>query len=623
MYTEGIYGIKKLKKSARINEDISGKMDEALFRETLSRGHLLIDDEIVLAGRLLHNEDSSVWITAEGTINNASELREYLLRQGHRFNSELDFEIIVHLYEEKGQDLMKEIKGEFAFALWDKKNKLLFIVRDRMGVKPLYYSCLEGRLIFASQIKPILINNNFELKIDMDSLQEYLSFEYVPGPQTIFKGINKLLPGHILICKDNAIQIKEYWSFSFRVDKMKQPDLICQAILEQLNQSIRSRLAGNASKGILLSGGIDSSSIIALTSQIRTEKLKTFSTGFSDKSFDESDYSDLISRRFSTEHHKILIRPQDFLDSFPNIIISLDEPLADAALIPSYLLTRFAKEKVEVCLSGDGGDELFGGYDTHTAFRLQRYYRKIPSLIRKIFAYGVRKLPPSSNRGLSYRAKKFIEGMNYPPELAYYSWWGAYGSVEKNKLLKTTPKQPLSERGLSPTIDYYLKECRWTDFLEAIFYLDLKFNLIDGSLRKIESMARLNSLELRYPFLDPCLVELSAAIPSFLKSRGLTTKYILRRAIKPFLPHKIYSAGKRGMGVPLEDWICKELKTLVCDTLSKSQISRQGFFDYRYVENLLREHMHREENHFQKIWVLVIFTFWYESIRESKNASNN
>lgn len=622
----GICGIKNFDSKEQVNKEILqkmcrvmvyGKTDDVvmLVMPSVGFGHKNSSRINRFGGhQSIHNEDNVILAVTDGTIYNFLELKDFLEKKGHRFYTSTDSELVVHLYEELGEDCVNRFRGELAFAIWDKRKSILLLARDQIGVKPLYYISTGSKLIFASEIKPILTHPDVSPQINLGSLSEYLTFEYIPGPKSIFKKVEKLLPGHLLICKNDKISLKKYWDFSYQKTDINNEGVLCDRIISCLKESIKYRLINNEPKGVLLSGGIDSSIIVALMEKLGQRNIKTFSAIFESRTFNESRCSQIVAKHFATEHHKVFIKPQAAAGILPGLIYSLDEPLADVSIIPTYLVTRLAREKVTFCLTGDGGDELFGGYDTHKAYRFAEYYWSLPEAFRRIINSTVNLLPVSNSRGFGFRAKKFIEGINFPPEIAYYIWWGAYTPKEKEKLLSKEITNYLQSQNPFRVIELYLKKCDWVDPLDRIFYMDLKFNLPDGSLRKIERMGTVNSLELRYPFLDPRLVEFSATIPNSLKLKGLTTKYILRKAIKPYLPFKISKQPKRGLDIPLGDWIRKDLKTFITDILSKSMVKRQGFFNYSYIETLLKEHFSGKQNHRQKIWPLVVFAHWYETI---------
>lgn len=616
----GICGIKNFKFEKPIDREILQGMCKVMIHNEFDERGLLVEKNIGLGQEVIHNEDNTIWVIGDGSIYNFLDLKDSLEKNGHRFYTDMDLEVIVHLYEKIGEACVEKLHGGFSFALWDKTKDIIFLARDQLGIKSLYFTYTEINFAFASEIKPMLVYLDGSAKIDFDSLYEYLTFQYVPGPKTIFEKVEKLLPGHLLIYKNGKMLIKKYWDFSYQMIHQNEKE-ICREIIKKLKESIRYNSIGDASKGVLLSGGIDSSTIVALMNEIDQRNIKTFSAVFRNSGFDESKHSQLIARHFATQHYQVLIEPQQALESLPQLIESLDEPIADASIIPTYLVTRFAKQNADICLTGDGGDELFGGYSTHQAYQLAKYYRNLPTSAKDMIKKLVNLLPTSNTRRLGFRVKKFITGVDYPAEVAYYIWWGAYTPDEKRKLLTRERRDYLQSHNSFRAVEFYLNKCDCTDPLDRIFYMDLKFNLPDGSLRKMETMGRLNSLELRYPFLDPSLVKFAATIPSFLKLKGLTTKYIFRKAIRPYLPPMISKVSKRGFDLPLGDWMCKEFKSFIIETLSKSEIEKQGFFDYFYIKKVLDEHFNRRQNNRQKIWPLVIFTLWYKSNFEGRTYS--
>ncbi len=622
----GIWGIRELSKEAVVNKEVLVTMRKRVqIKEKYQDGNFLmgntgfgywLTDAVGFDSNYFPfcNEDSTVYAFSAGTIYNCSELRSDLEKNGHKFHTAIDAEVVVHLYEEFGEEFAAKLYGNFVIVLWDKTKGSLILSRDQLGVRPLYYTVVNNKLIFASEIKLILAHPDVRAQVDPFALSEYFTFEYVPGPKTIYARINKLLPAQLLICKDEKIELKKYWQIHYQESELNE-DEICRQIITRLKESIKYCLGGSRIKGVLLSGGIDSSTLVALMRDLGCEGINTFSAIFKEKAFNESSSASLVAKYFNTKHHQILIEPKVILDSLAaEIYGQFDEPLADASVMPTYLVANLArKEGMDVCISGDGGDELFGGYDTYAALRFLKYASNLPPLLKSTFNRIIDLLPSYNYRGINFKIKKFKEGIDLPPELAYYAWWGAYSSREQKKLFTEEMNNALGVYDSFRVIYQYLSECNGWDLLNKVFYMDLKFNLPDGSLRKSERVATINSLEGRPPFLYPSLVELSSSIPHHLKVRGLTKKYIFKKSIKPYLPAKIINVPKKGFDIPLEDWIRKDLRNFVIDSLSKDIIKKQGFLDYAYIERLLKEHFSGKINHRQKIWPIVVFTSWYRA----------
>ncbi|MCD6194411.1 MAG: asparagine synthase (glutamine-hydrolyzing) [Candidatus Aminicenantes bacterium] len=563
------------------------------------------------------NEDKTIWVILNGEIYNFREIRKYLIHQGHRFQTKSDTEVIVHLYEEKGIDFVEELNGMFALALWDKATKTFLLVRDRLGIKPLHYTFYQGRLYFASEIKAIL-QTDFPREMDWEALHQYFTFEYIPAPRTIFKNLHKLLPGHRLIIQNNSWKIEKYWDIPYRENPSSSPhpEQLTQEIRTRLQESVRKRLISDVPLGVFLSGGLDSSSVTAFMSQLVKEPIKTFSIGFEEESFNELDYARLVAKRFKTEHHEFIVHSAQVKELVPQLIKFLDEPLADASVIPTYIISRLAREFVTVALAGEGGDELFAGYDTYKAYKIAKFYRQLPNFLRQAIIKPLVYLLPASSKRLSFefKAKKFISGTDYPPEIANYIWWGAYHPDLRQQLLAPHLSSP--ENPYSP-VYFHLNNCRAPDELTRLTYLDLKLYLQDDLLVKVDRMSMANSLEIRVPFLDHEFVELAEQIPSSLKLKGLTTKYILKKAMAPLLPPEILSRRKIGFDLPLGVWIRTELKDFVLDTLSPDRLKRHGLFNQNFIQTILNEHFAGKHNHRQLLWPLIIFQFWYDFYLQS------
>jgi len=569
--------------------------------------------DLVTGHQPIHNEDKSIWIIYNGEIYNFPELKSQLIKKGHKFYTNTDTEVIVHLYEEEEEEVVNKLNGMFSIAIWDKKKGKLLLVRDRLGIKPLHYLELNNQFIFSSEIKSIL-QTNYQREIDFDALSQFFTFEYIPAPKTIFKGIKKLLPGHMIIVQDNKIKIKSYWDIKYEYNpkNIKDEDYYTEEIYQRLKESVSKRLISNVPLGVFLSGGIDSSTITALMSKVADSKIKTFSIGFEEKSFNELNYAKKVANYFQTDHQEFVVKSNTVKELVPILMEYLDEPLADASIIPTYIISKLARKYVTVALAGDGGDELFAGYDTYKAYQVARYYRKVPKFIRDRIIYKIVSSLPASQKRLSFefKAKKFISGIDYPPEIANYIWWGAYNPLEKERLFSNELKSLINEELFSPVF-LHLKNHQPDNMLNRLGYLDLKLYLQDGLLVKVDRMSMANSLEIRVPFLDHTFVEFATSIPYCLKLKGLTTKYILKKTIQPFLPAEVLKRKKIGLDIPLGVWIKNELKDFVLDILSQEELKKHCFFNYSYIEKILKEHFSGAHNHRQLLWPLIIFQFWY------------
>ena len=597
-----------------------GPDDEGYYSDkkvSLGMRRLSIID-LVTGHQPIPNEDKSVWVILNGEIYNFPELREQLIAKGHTFFTKSDTEVIVHLYEEEGENFVSRLNGMFAIALWDKKSNTFYLVRDRLGIKPLHYWQTEDNLVFSSEIKSIL-QADYQRELDFESMSQFFTFEYIPAPETIFKGIKKLLPGHMIVISNEKIKVNSYWdvAHSNASENHDGEESYQENIYLKLKESVKRRLISDVPLGVFLSGGIDSSSITALMSEVAVSKIKTFSIGFKEESFNELGYAKIVADHFQTDHTEFVVESNLVKELVPRLIEYLDEPLADASIIPTYIISNLARKYVTVALAGEGGDELFAGYDTYKAYQVAKFYRKVPKFIRNSIIKKIAPLLPASGKRLSFefKAKKFISGIDYPPEISNFIWWGAYSPSEGKELFSPDIYEKTKEDLFAP-ITFHLNNCSADDTVSRLGYLDMKLYLQDDLLVKSDRMSMANSLEIRVPFLDHTFVEYAASIPSSLKLKRLETKHILKKAMAPILPPEILTRKKIGFDIPLGVWIRNELKDFVTDILSPTNLNHHGFFNHAYIENLLKEHFHGEHNHRQLLWPLIIFQFWYDHYME-------
>ncbi|MDD5518357.1 MAG: asparagine synthase (glutamine-hydrolyzing), partial [Candidatus Omnitrophica bacterium] len=541
--------------SAKINsprlksEILSGMLKSIRHRGPDDEGTMLEGDIALAAARLsiididggrqpIHNENKTIWIVFNGEIYNYPQLRERLIKQGHIFYTHSDTEVIVHLYEEYGYACIEKLEGMFAFCIWDKNKRILFLGRDRFGIKPLYYTRINSEFIFASEIKSILKFPGISREMDLVSLDQYLALEYVPSPRSIFKGIKKLPAANFLIydCVNQDSTITEYWKMDFadKYDK-KQPQ---EALAELLKGSIERHLISDVPVGIFLSGGIDSSMLLALARMLNPAKIKTFSMGFEEYSFDESRYIRKVSGLFETQHYHYTFGCRDLLDSLLCAGSLLDEPLADASFFPTCLLSKLARREVKAVLSGDGGDEIFAGYPTYQAHKIIKYYNWIPPALRdNLINRLINSLPVSlHNFSFDFKLKKLISCANLPLEFRHLFWMGSFSHKERQDLYLPGLAGYLSQDTCHGLLSSYLEEFKGQDNLDKLQYLDIKTYLQDDILVKADRASMFNSLEVRLPYLDRRLVEFIFSLPSDLRLRMFKTKYIFKQTARRFLP---------------------------------------------------------------------------------------
>ncbi|RMD92608.1 MAG: asparagine synthase (glutamine-hydrolyzing), partial [Calditrichaeota bacterium] len=565
------------------------------------------------------NEDKSIWIVFNGEIYNFPELRKELEAKGHRFRTKTDTETIVHAYEEWGIECPAKLNGMFAFAIWDNRLKQLFLARDRVGIKPLYYYVDRQRLVFGSELKSILQLPEVPRELDLQALDLFLTYEYVPAPYSILKNIRKLPAGHILLARNGHVETQQYWDMMF-VENGLPTEALKEELLDILQDSVTKRLISDVPLGALLSGGIDSSTIVALMSRAMDQPVKTFSIGFENSSYNELEYARAIAKHFKTDHHELIIKP-DALELSEKLIYLLDEPFGDFSIFPTYLVSKMAREHVKVVLSGDGGDELFGGYDTYIADWTDKAYRRfVPHFLRQnvIRPFAAWLPPTGKKKGVVNRIKRFVEGSNLPVDLEHTRWMTFLIEEEKRHIYS---EQILSARNGTSAYDFirsYFKKAYTRDELNKQLYVDFKTYLCDDILVKVDRMSMAVSLEARVPFLDHRVVELSAQIPGNMKLHGTQTKVILKEAMKSLLPPEILHRGKEGFSIPIKNWIKAELKPLLLDTLSQDTLKRDQLFKPEYVERLIREHLNNKENHSHRLWALLVFHIWKNIYLEKK-----
>ena len=566
------------------------------------------------------SEDGQVSVVLNGEIYNYRELRADLEDRGHSFRSSSDTEVLPHLYEEYGTAMLAHLNGMFAFALWDARRRRLFVARDLFGEKPLYWGVFGGKLLFASEPKVLLAHPSVKTRLNVDALRQYLSFDYVPAPLSIYEGIQKLPAAHALTLEDGRIEVRPYWQLSYRKPERVPTEAEAAARVEELlADSVRLRLVSDVPLGVLLSGGVDSSTVAALAVRASHETVKTFSISFAEKSFDESAYARGVADFLHTDHHEERLNSNLAADLIGEIGSWMDEPLSDPSVVPTYLLSRFTRQHVTVALGGDGGDEIFAGYQMYPAHRIARLYERVPLRARRLLIESIVKRLPvkTKNLSLDFKARKFIEGMRYDDTVArHHIWFGSFTPDEQGELL--TP----AARGTNG-VDIYagaralLDECDAVDTVERMQYLDTKLYLAEDILTKVDRTSMAVSLEVRAPFLDRRLVEYVASLPVSYKLHGNTTKYILKRAMGPHLPPFVTRRGKKGFGVPIAEWLKGRLRPLARDLLSPARLSRHGLFDPAYVARLQDEHERGTANHRKLLWTLLIFELWHESFIET------
>ena len=575
--------------------------------------------DLVTGEQPAFNEDKSIAVILNGEIYNYRELRYTLEKRGHTFRSASDTEVLPHLYEEYGDAMVRELNGMFAFALWDSKRRRMLIARDRFGEKPLYWGVVDNTLLFASEPKVLLAHPAVKPALNLNALRQYLSFDYIPAPLSIYEGINKLPAAHKLTLENGRINLERYWRLSYGVTKpIPSVNEAAEHLRELLADAVRMRLVSDVPLGVLLSGGVDSSTVAALAVRASSEAVKTFSISFAEASFDESAYARGVAKFLGTDHHEERLSANLAANLVSEIGAWMDEPFSDPSLVPTYLLSRFTRKHVTVALGGDGGDELFAGYPMYAGHRWAEVYKRVPRALRGgLFEPLVRRLPvKTKNLSLDYKALRFITGVKYDTVARHHIWFGSFTPEEQQQLL--TP-----EALAATNDDIYLDarqiadECDNDDLVTQMQSVDTRLYLAEDILTKVDRASMAVSLEVRAPFLDPRVAEFAASLPCNYKLRGLKTKYILKKAVHDMLPPFVTRRGKKGFGVPVAEWLKVKLRPLARDLLSPDRVRRAGVFNPEYVARLQDEHERGLANHRKLLWTLLMFELWHESFVET------
>ena len=566
----------------------------------------------------VYNEDRTVAVVFNGEIYNYKELREALLKRGHLLTTHSDTECIAHLYEDFGEDYVTHLRGMFAIAIWDVRQKKLLLARDRFGIKPLYY-WQDGRdLYFGSELKCLLSVDRYERQMDLQSVSEFFTFKYVPGPRTIYGGVAEIPPGHTGVWRNGEFTVRRYWHLKFSPDHSKSVDYYREGLLHHLEEAVRLHLVSEVPLGSFLSGGIDSSAIVALMSKVCPGNVKTFTVGFGDgqPGADERPYARTIAEMFKTDHSECLYdNPQTQVELIlPSMIQAFDEPFADSSMIPNYLVCQAARQWVTVALSGIGGDELFAGYERYRGALAADSYQRLPKLLRSGMNAAITSLPQWEWGGLWIdRLKRFADGAALPLPTRYQQYLSAFTEPDKSGLFSQDFLNQLQKggRGTVELAMHKVEQCR--DPLEWLLLTDMETYLPDDELRKADRLSMWHSLEVRVPFLDHKLVEFVATIPSQLKLKGWEKKHILIKAMEGILPDSILRRRKQGFSIPLGAWLRGPLRELIRTNLSGHALRDLGLFNVQAIERMLDGHDRSVRNYETQLWALIVFVIWHRA----------
>ncbi len=556
----------------------------------------------------IHNEDRTVWVVFNGEIYNYHDLREELVKKGHTFSTSSDTETIVHLYEEYGEGCVDHLRGMFAFAIWDKRRDQLLLARDRLGKKPLHYYLDGKRLLFASEIKSILQCPDVPREMHPPALVNYLAYGYVPDPETMFKGIYKLPPGHLLTYRKGEIRIRQYWNVEYRVEKAQPEEFYIERLLDILSEAVRLRLISDVPLGAFLSGGVDSSLVVALMARHSSSPVKTFSIGFEDQSYDELNYARIVAERFKTDHHEEIVKA-DSESILLDLVRMFDEPFADSSAIPTYYVSRMARKWVTVALSGDGGDELFGGYTRYVEGPIARYTDWVPWPIKKGAFLGLSEILPEWFPGVN--TLRHISG---DADERYIRHMSKGISTVHREVFSSEFQRRVATTDPSPALRRYLDDVKEQDRLTKRMYLDTKTYLPGDILAKVDRTSMAVSLEVRCPFLDHHLVEFAATVPPELKVQGKTTKYLLKKAAERLLPKELIHRPKQGFAVPVTTWINRDWSEMTHDLVLGERALSRGNFNLRFLKNMMAEHRWGRRDHGGLIWTLMILELWFREM---------
>ena len=558
------------------------------------------------------NEDESIWITYNGEIYNYRDLRQELEAKGHSFRSQSDTEVIVHLYEDMGPRCVERLRGMFAFAIWDSRKRRMVLARDRLGLKPLYYLLDVKRLVFSSELKAIIAIGESRRNIDLAALHAYLTRDYIPSPDTIYEDVRKLPPAHILVCENGSSWLERYWSPRTDDQLYDSHHSTFEDYSEELEalllESVRLRMVSDVPIGVLLSGGVDSSTVLAMMAQVTDKPIKTFSIGTGKQDFNELQYARLVAQRFSTDHQELVVEPKA-VQILPDLVAGYDEPFADSSAIPTYYVSQMASQHVKVCLAGDGGDELFAGYPWYRLWAREEWILRIPWWLRRGVFGTLHKAWPHRWRGKSHlftltrrdRAEHYAS-----TKILFHSW-------DQQHLLASPLREALNDVVYSDGLLSFAHEADSLDYVSSMQYTDLMTYLPEDLLVKVDRTSMMHGLEVRLPLLDHKLVEFAASIPTKFKVANGESKYILKKLISRWVPPETIYRDKMGFAIPLQHWLRDELYNFTREILLDSRTRHRGYFQVDYIANLLEAHRSGRSylrTTAPQIWNLLVFELW-------------
>lgn len=609
-----------------VNREIVERMNACIVHRGPDQDGFYIRENVGLAMRRLsiidvahgkqpmHNEAKTAWIVFNGEIYNFQELKKDLEKQGDKFYTNCDTEVILHLYDRYGADCVQYLRGMFAFAIWDESDKSLFIARDRIGKKPVLYSLqANGDLIFGSEFTALLAHPSISREVDFQAIDDYLSYLCIPAPQTAFKQIRKLEPAHWLRWKDGRIETQRYWepNFSKKI-KISEEEAI-EETTRILRESTKMRLISEVPLGAFLSGGVDSSVVVALMAQESSQPVKTFSIGFEEQDFSELKYARRVAEHIGAEYHEFVVRP-NALEVLPKLVEHYGEPYADSSAIPTYYVAKETRKFVTVALNGDGGDESFAGYERHAAMRVAELYHRLPKAARKLFIEAPINLFPASEikKSRVRDAKRFLQAADLPKNERYFRWMSTFNSEAKQNLFTQEFREQSANQDSSRFLDEWFSKANGSGILDATLMTDQMTYLPNDLLVKVDIASMANSLEARSPFLDHKVIEFAASLPENLKMRRFETKSLLKKAAARLVPPEVIYRRKMGFGVPIGSWFRGEMKNFVREVLLSEKSLNRGIVRGEVVRKYVDEHIFGERDHTFQIWTLLMLELWFQ-----------
>jgi asparagine synthase (glutamine-hydrolysing) len=595
-----------------------GPDDEGYYRQGefgMGMRRLSIID--VAGGRQpVFSEDDSVGVVFNGEIYNHRDLMRELQKKGHVFRTQCDTEVIVHLYEEMGDGCVTKLRGMFAFALWDGKERKLLLARDRMGKKPLFYWINGQRCLFASEIKSILQDPTLERNLNLEALADYLTYMCVPWPKTIFRGIWKLPPAHLAVVSSRGLRLQQYWDLSFQAKRNGREDYqrrVSEGLLQMLQDSVGCRLESEVPLGAFLSGGVDSSAVVALMAAHKKNPVTTVSIGFHERDYNELPYAEEVARKFCTRHFAHLVEP-DALQILEKLVWHFDEPFADSSAVPTYYVCQGAREHVTVALSGDGGDEAFGGYRRYFYDLLENHLRSfLPEFVRRFVVSPLATVYPKADRLPQFlRAKTMLTNLTLSSNRGYYNTRSIFKESMRGDLLRSNVQEELGQYDPYSVLEPHFKRTEGWPHLSRLQYVDMKTYLHDDILVKVDRMSMANSLEVRSPLLDQNLWHFLAGVPPDLKISGRERKFIFKKTLEPILPNEILYRKKRGFSIPLAEWFRGSLKDLGREVFLGSRNQKSDFFEPRSVQAIWEDHQSGRRNYGTHLWTILMFELWHD-----------